>query len=34
VELGIGRGKKLHDKRDDKAKKDMERRIAREVGRR
>jgi SsrA-binding protein len=34
VELGIGRGKQLHDKRDDKAKRDMERRIAREVGRR
>lgn len=34
VELGLGRGKKLHDKRDDKARKDVERRIAREVGRR
>ncbi|MCP4574406.1 MAG: SsrA-binding protein SmpB [bacterium] len=34
VELGLGRGKKLHDKRDDKAKRDVERRIAREVGRR
>lgn len=34
VELGLGRGKKLHDKRDDKARKDVARRIAREVGRR
>jgi len=34
VELGLGRGKKIHDKRDAKAKKDVERRIAREVGRR
>ena len=34
VELGLGRGKKLHDKRDDKARKDVERRIARVVGRR
>jgi SsrA-binding protein len=34
VELGLGRGKKLHDKRDAKAKHDVERRIAREVGRR
>lgn len=34
VELGLGRGKKLHDKRDSQAKHDVERRIAREVGRR
>lgn len=34
VELGLGRGKKIHDKRDSKAKKDVERRIAREMGRR
>ncbi len=34
MELGLGRGKKLHDKRDAKAKKDVDRRIAREVGRR
>ena len=32
--LGLGRGKKLHDKRDTKAKKDVERRIAKEIGRR
>lgn len=34
VQLGLGRGKKIHDKRDSKAKKDVERRIAREMGRR
>jgi len=34
VELGLGRGKKLHDKRDSKARRDVDRRIAREVGRR
>ncbi|MFN2370886.1 MAG: SsrA-binding protein SmpB [Candidatus Krumholzibacteriia bacterium] len=34
VELGLGRGKKLHDKRDAKAKHDVARRIAKEVGRR
>ena len=34
VELGLCRGKKLHDKREDKARKDVERRMAREVGRR
>ncbi len=34
VELGLGRGKKLHDKRDAKAKQDVARRIAKEVGRR
>jgi SsrA-binding protein len=34
VEIGLGRGKKVHDKRDSKAKKDVERRIAREMGRR
>lgn len=34
LELGLGRGKKLHDKRQTKAQKDVDRRIAREVGRR
>jgi SsrA-binding protein len=34
LELGLGRGKKLHDKRDAKAKKDVDRRIAKEIGRR
>jgi len=34
IEMGLGRGKKLHDKRESKAKKDVERRIAKEVGRR
>lgn len=34
VELGLGRGKKLHDKRDAKARQDVARRIAKEVGRR
>jgi len=34
LELGLGRGKKLHDKRDTKAKQDVERRIAKELGRR
>ena len=34
AELGLGRGKKLHDKRDAKAKQDVARRIAKEVGRR
>lgn len=34
VEMGLGRGKKLHDKRDAKAKRDSDRRIARHVGRR
>ncbi len=34
VELGLGRGKRLHDKRDDKARKDVERRMAKELGRR
>jgi len=34
LELGLGRGKKLHDKRDTKAKRDVERRMARELGRR
>jgi SsrA-binding protein len=34
VELGLGRGKKVHDKRDAKAKKDLDRRIAKEIGRR
>ncbi len=34
LELGLGRGKKLHDKRQAKAKKDMDRRIAQETGRR
>ncbi|MBU2501718.1 MAG: SsrA-binding protein SmpB [bacterium] len=34
AEIGLARGKKLHDKRDDKARKDVEMRIAKEVGRR
>jgi len=34
IEIGLGRGKKLYDKRDAKAKKDLERRIAKEIGRR
>ena len=34
VELGLGRGKKLHDKRNDKASKDVQMRIAKELGRR
>jgi len=34
LELGLGRGKKLHDKRDSQAKKDVDRRIAKELGRR
>ncbi len=34
IELGMGRGKKLHDKRDSKAKQDIERRMAKELGRR
>ena len=34
VELGLGRGKKLHDKRQDKARRDVDRRIAKELGRR
>ena len=34
LELGLGRGKKLHDKRDAKARKDVDRRIAKEIGRR
>ena len=34
IELGLGRGKKIHDKRDSKAKKDIERRMAKELGRR
>ena len=34
LEIGLGRGKKLHDKRQSKAKKDVERRIAQETGRR
>lgn len=33
VELGLGRGKKLHDKRQAKARKDVERRMRREMGR-
>jgi SsrA-binding protein len=33
IELGLGRGKKAHDKRDAKAKKDVEMRIRRELGR-
>ena len=34
IEMGLGRGKKIHDKRDTKAKKDVERRMAKELGRR
>ncbi len=34
IEIGLGRGKKVHDKRDSKAKKDVDRRMARELGRR
>jgi SsrA-binding protein len=34
IEIGLGRGKKVHDKRDSKARKDMDRRMARELGRR
>ena len=34
VEIAVGTGKKLYDKRDTLAKKDTERRIARELGRR
>ena len=34
IELGLGRGKKLHDKRDAKAKKDFQRRIEKDMGRR
>ena len=34
IEMGLGRGKKLHDKRDSKAKQDVQRRIAKELGRR
>ena len=34
IQIGLGRGKKLHDKRDAKAKKDVQRRIAKEMGRR
>lgn len=34
IQIGLGRGKKIHDKRDAKAKKDLQRRIAKEVGRR
>jgi len=34
VEMGLCRGKKLHDKRQDKARKDVERRMAQETGRR
>lgn len=34
IELGLGRGKKLHDKRESKAKQDVQRRIAQHMGRR
>ncbi len=34
VELGLGRGKKLHDKRDTMAREDAERRMAKHLGRR
>ena len=33
IELGLGRGKKTHDKRHDQAKKDVDMRIRRELGR-
>jgi len=34
VEIGLGRGKKIYDKRQAKAKRDMDMRIRREIGRR
>lgn len=34
IEFGLGRGKKLHDKREAKAKQDVQRRIAQHMGRR
>ena len=34
VELALGRGKKLYDKRDDKAKRDVQRQMAKDLGRR
>ena len=34
IQIGLGRGKKIHDKRDAKAKQDVQRRMAREMGRR
>lgn len=34
LELGLGRGKKLHDKRQDIAKRDAERRMKQSIGRR
>jgi len=34
VEIALARGKKLHDKRQDKAKRDSERDMARSIGRR
>lgn len=34
VEIGLCKGKKLHDKREDKARQDVQRRIAKELGRR
>jgi len=34
IQIGLGRGKKLHDKRDAKAKKDVQRRIDKELDRR
>lgn len=34
IEIGLGRGKKIHDKRDSKAKQDVERRMSKELGRR
>ena len=34
IEIGLCRGKKIHDKRDAKAKQDVQRRIAKEMGRR
>ena len=34
IQIGLGRGKRIHDKRDAKAKQDVQRRIAKEMGRR
>ena len=34
VKMGLGRGKKLHDKRETKARQDVDRRIAQQLGRR
>ena len=34
TEIGVGRGKKLYDKRADKARRDVQRQMQRELGRR